>query len=68
LPVQFFVISGPVQLAADNRTLKFLPIAPRARFPMKVIIGAYQWGRAIHPRIKSAGPVIREFDIVKSAR
>ena len=68
LPVQFFVISGPVQLAADNRTLNFLPIAPRARFPMKVIIGAYQWGRAIHPRIKSAGPVIREFDIVKSAR
>ena len=68
LPVQFFVISGPVNLAADNRTLEFLPIPPRAGFPMKVIIGAYQWGRAVHPRVRSAGPVIRSFNIVRPTR
>ncbi len=67
LPVQFFVISGPVKLAADNRTLQFLPVPPQAKFPMKVIIGAYQWGRSIHPRVKSVGPVVRDFEIIRSA-
>ena len=67
LPVQFFVISGPVNLASNNRTLKFLPIPPRAKFPMKVIIGAWQWGRAIHPRVRTAGPVARSFYITRPA-
>ncbi len=67
LPVQFFVISGPVNVASNNRTLKFLPIPPRAKFPMKVIIGAWQWGRAIHPRVRTAGPVARSFYITRPA-
>ncbi len=65
LPVQFFVVSGPVKLAADNRTLRFTAIPPRATFPMKVIIGAWQWGRAVHPRVQTAGPVYRSFFIDK---
>ncbi len=65
LPVQFFVVSGPVKLAADNRTLQFTTIPPRAKFPMKVIVGAWQWGRATHPRVQSAGPIYRSFYIEK---
>ena len=65
LPVQFFVVSGPVKLAADNRTLRFTHIPPRAKFPMKVIVGAWQWGRATHPRVQTAGPIYRGFYIEK---
>ena len=65
LPVQFFVVSGPVKLAADNRTLRFTAIPPRATFPMKVIIGAWQWGQAVHPRVQTTGPVYRSFLIDK---
>jgi hypothetical protein len=62
LPVQFFVVSGPVELKDDD-TLTFLPIPPRAKFPVRVMVGAYQWGRAIEPKVQSAGPVFREFFI-----
>jgi len=65
LPVQFYVVSGPVELSDDNRTLKFLPIPPRSQFPVKVIIGAYQWGHVTNPKVQTAGPVFQEFFIEK---
>jgi hypothetical protein len=61
LPVQFYVVSGPVKLAADNTTLEFLPVPPRAKFPVRVVIGAYQWGRVTGEKVMTAGPVFQEF-------
>ena len=56
LPVQFFVVSGPAEMKDDD-TIEFLPVPPRSRFPVRVIIGAYQWGRVADPKVQSAGPV-----------
>lgn len=63
LPVQFYVVSGPVKLAADNTTLEFLPVPPRAKFPVRVVIGAYQWGRISGEKVRTAGPVFQKFFI-----
>jgi hypothetical protein len=46
LPVQFF--------DEDGTTLHFLPIPPNSRFPVEVVIGAYQWGRITDPIVKTA--------------
>ena len=61
LPVQYFVISGPVELKGD--TLVLQPIPPRSKFPMRVLVAAYQWGRPTEPKLQSAGPVVQEFFI-----
>ena len=64
LPAQFFVVSGPAEMKDDN-TLEFLPVPPRGKFPARVIVGAYQWGRTVEPKLQSAGPVFQEFWIEK---
>jgi hypothetical protein len=61
LPAQYFVVSGPVTLEGD--TLQFDRIPPRTKFPMRVMVTAFQWGRATDPKIQSAGPVTRELFI-----
>ncbi len=63
LPVGFFVREGPAELEGDM--LKFTRIPPRARFPVKVTIGAYQFGAAHEPKFQSAHPVYQEFYIEK---
>jgi hypothetical protein len=64
LPIQFYVVSGPAELSVDdNTTLKILPIPPRSKFPVKVIVGAYQWGRPVEPKVQTAWPVFQEFYI-----
>jgi len=63
LPVQYWVVSGPVTLDGDKLTVTGIP--PRAKFPIRVAVAAYQWGRAIDPKIQSAGPVVRSFLILK---
>ena len=62
LPVQYYVVSGPVDVA-DDGTATFLPVPPKAKYPLKVMIGAYQWGRGIEPKVASAEPVVKEFVI-----
>ncbi len=57
--VQFFVISGPVLL--ENDILVLQPIPPGSRFPVKVMVAAYQWGSAVDPKWQSAGPVVQAF-------
>jgi hypothetical protein len=66
LTVQYYVISGPVDVS-DDGMLTFLPIPPRAKYPVKVMIGAYQWGRGLDPKIASADPVVKEFVINRPA-
>lgn len=63
LPVQFYVVSGPVLLHGNRLTFTRIPTA--SRFPIRVIIGAYQWGRAAAPLVQSAGPVFRQFWITR---
>jgi hypothetical protein len=57
LPVHFFVREGPAEVNGD--TLRFLPIPPRARLPVKVTIVAWQWGRSLKPFVRTADPVER---------
>jgi hypothetical protein len=63
-PVHFYIKDGPAELVGDN-TLKFTPIPPRAKFPVAVTVVAWQWGRSIDPKLKTAEPVERTFHIVK---
>lgn len=60
LPVGFFVREGPAEINGDVLTFTQLP--PRTKFPVKVTVGAYQFGRAnAEPKFQSADPVFREF-------
>jgi hypothetical protein len=63
LPVSFFVREGPAEIEGD--LLKFTAISPRAKFPVKVTVGAYQFGKTAEPKFQSAGPVFQEVLIVK---
>jgi len=63
LPVEFFVVSGPA--VVDGDTLKFTAIPARAKFPVRVIVSAFQWGRSMAPPVPSAGPVTQEFWITR---
>ncbi|HEY2585748.1 MAG TPA: hypothetical protein VGI81_08295 [Tepidisphaeraceae bacterium] len=65
LPIQYFLISGPAALAPDGKSLSLLPIPPRSRYPVRVIVAAFQWGRPLSPQVQSAGPVERTFFITK---
>lgn len=60
LAVQYFMISGPAEI--DGNQLKFDPVIPsRTRLPMRVLVAAFQWGRATDPKVPSAGPIVQEF-------
>lgn len=59
LAVGFFVREGPAVIVGV--TLKFTPLSPRAKFPVRVTVGAYQFGRLAEPEIQSAAPVFQSF-------
>jgi hypothetical protein len=63
VPVYFYVREGPAELEGD--ALKFTTIPPRAKYPVKVTVVAWQWGRSIDPKLKTAEPIERTFSIVK---
>ena len=63
-PVYYCVREGPAEV--DGGNLKFTKIPPRARFPVKVTVVAWQYGRAMEPKLKSAEPVTREFLIERN--
>ena len=57
VPVYYFVREGPAEM--DGNVLKFMPLPPRAKFPVKVTVVAWQYGRATEPKLKTAVPVER---------
>jgi hypothetical protein len=59
LPVEFYVACGPA--VVDEGVLKITDVPARARFPVKVSVVAYQWGRPIEPYVRSAEPVEQTF-------
>ncbi len=63
LPVDFYVVSGPATVK-DGR-LEFTAIPPRARFPVEVIVAAWQWGRHRDPKIRTAEIVRQTFHLIR---
>lgn len=59
LPVSFYIKEGPVTLSGNKLVLT--PIPPRAAFPVKVTVVAWQYG--IKGKVQTASPVTREFYI-----
>lgn len=62
-PVYYYVREGPVEI--HGNTLEFTKIPPRTRFPIEVTVVAWQYGRTVEPKLKSADPVIQSFLITK---
>ena len=65
-PVEYFGVSGPAEVVGNK--LRFTPIPPRAKMPVKVIVTAYQMGRTTAPLTQSAKPVEQSFLIVASQK
>lgn len=63
MPVYYYVQEGPAEV--DGNTLVLTPIPPRSKYPVKVTVAAWQYGRSIEPKIKSAEPVVQHFYIEK---
>jgi hypothetical protein len=63
VPVKYFVREGPAEV--DGDTLAFTKLPPRAKFPVRVTVVAWQLGRSTEPKINTAAPVERTFSIVK---
>jgi hypothetical protein len=61
LAVQYFVVSGPVRLRDDGTSLDVLPLPPRTRTPVRVMVSAFQWGRPAGQKVQTAGPIRRTF-------
>jgi hypothetical protein len=65
--VHFYVREGPAEIVSDD-TLKFTTVPPRAKFPVKITVVAWQWGRSIEPLLKTAEPIERTFFITNAPR
>lgn len=61
-PVRYYVREGPAFV--DGDTLVFTGIPPRTRWPLRVTVVAWQWGRSGEHALKAAEPVERTFSIL----
>jgi hypothetical protein len=61
MPVYYYVKEGPAEIK-DNQLI-ITKIPPRSKYPVKVTVAAWQYGRSIEPKIKSATPVFMTFYI-----
>jgi hypothetical protein len=59
LPVDYYVVAGPAELPGSRLTFTKIPAS--SRYPVKVTVVAYQWGRTIAPLVQSAEPVEQTF-------
>lgn len=62
LPVEFFVKVGPAEV--EGNRLAFTKIPPRSKFPIKVTVAAWQYGRFREPKINTAPNIEQTFLIV----
>jgi hypothetical protein len=62
--VRYFVKAGPA--VVENDRLIFTQIPPRSKFPVKVTVVAWQYGRIVEPKVQTAESVIRSFYITKT--
>jgi len=63
LQVYYYVRQGPAEV--EGNMLRFTQIPPRSKFPIKVTVVAWQYGRGQDPKIKTAEQVQQSFMIVK---
>ncbi len=63
LPVYFYIKEGPAEI--EDGKLVFTKIPPRSKFPVKVTVVAWQYGRMTEPKIQSAEPVEQSFLILE---
>ena len=61
LPVYYYVKEGPAEIKGDKLVLTKIP--PRAKFPVKVTVVAWQYGRSGEPKVQTAEAVVRSFYI-----
>ena len=66
MPVSFFVVSGPAII--NKNELIFTSIPPRTRYPVKVTVSAWQWGRSDEPKIQTANIVTQSFYITSDKK
>lgn len=64
LPVYYYVMEGPAEINNKNEVV-FTKIPPRSKYPVKVTVVAWQYGRAIEPKIQTAEPVFQTFYLNK---
>jgi hypothetical protein len=63
--VYFYVREGAAEMAGD--TLRLTQLPPRTKFPVRVTVVAWQYGRSTEPKLKTAEPVERTFFITQPA-
>ena len=62
MPVYYYVQEGPAEV--KDGLLYLTEIPARAKFPIKVTVVAWQYGRSVEPKVQTAEPVVRSFYIV----
>lgn len=65
LPVEYYVLEGPAEVEGD--TLRFTAIPPRAKYPLRVTVVAWQLGRFAEPPVRAAARVERGFHLLPPA-
>ena len=63
VPVSYYVLAGPGEITGN--TLTFTSIPPRAKFPVKITVVAWQYGRSGESPLQTADPVEQSFNLVK---
>ncbi|HEY4150717.1 MAG TPA: hypothetical protein VGM41_17385 [Chitinophagaceae bacterium] len=63
LAVNYYIVSGPATM--DGHTLRFTKVPVKSKWPVKIKVVAYQWGRMIEPLWQTAEPVTREFYLIQ---
>lgn len=66
--VRFYVREGPAEIVEDGHALRLTQIPARAKFPVKVTVVAWQWGRSIEPKLQTAEPVTRTFMVTEPGK
>lgn len=61
--VHYYIKEGPAEVDGDMIT--FTKIPPKSKFPVKITVVAWQYGRSAEPKLQSAEPVERTFYISK---
>ncbi|MCS2677693.1 hypothetical protein NXV90_18305 [Bacteroides ovatus] len=61
LPVYYYVKEYPAEIKGDKLVLTKIP--PRAKFPVKVTVVAWQYGRSGEPKVQTAEAVEQSFYI-----
>lgn len=63
LPVYFYIKEGPAEI--NGARILFTKLPPRSRYPVKLTVVAWQWGRSASPKIKTADSIEQTFYIYK---